>query len=293
MDRQQQFRIADQAVLRRSTGQAFAVVQDDGHTFSTLLHQGSPIRVKPGPIRCGALRHQAAERYVPGRLPEGETLDGHGVGDRPWRVEFQSVLEQAQPDLGPVHRIVTMHDGIYDRLEHGRHVELRTVDAPLLLERGDPHVFCDEPTGLDHLTVQRPGKVRGVQLKNGPRVGSNPVSPICDRLNEGVGQPSLRFLTGHEHTGDSGPPHALLVHLCQVELFQKRLPVVAGAGGSKTLPEVGGEIVHARPRNDLLVESDQASLAALLKQSGEVLRGHPPLGVGHAVQKASGTAVDE
>ena len=31
----------------------------------------------------------------------------------------------------------------------------------------------------------------------------------------------------------------------------------------------------------------------MLKQSTEVLRGHPPFGVGHAVQIASGTAVDE
>ena len=62
---------------------------------------------------------------------------------------------------------------------------------------------------------------------------------------------------------------------------------------AEALPEVGSQVVDGGIGDGLLVEPDQARLAALLEQPGKVVGGHDALGAADAMKVAAGTAVDE
>ena len=294
VDRQMQFGVVDQPILRLLPGQARAVVQDHGNAFAAPVHDVRAISNEPGFVRSGALGEQAAHSLVTSRLPIAEAVDGQGICNGARRVDLQAILEQPQSNLGPVHGVIPMGDGIRHGLEYRSHVVLRSIGSAHRLEGCGRHVLGDEAAGFHDLPVQRSRHVCSVELIGGfARAGADLVTPVGDRLHVGVGKPAAGILAPHQHAGDRRPQCSLFRRAHESQLAEKGVPIIVGAWCPKPLPQIGRQVLDAGTFHNLLIEPDEPGLAALLEHPGEVFGGHGPLGIRHAVEESAGASVDE
>ena len=126
-----------------------------------------------------------------------------------------------------------------------------------------------------------------------PSRGEDPISVIGDGLDEGVWKPLPRFVRGKQHAGNRWLRYALVVLADKAEFGEQVLIDGIRPRSPEPLPEAWREVSNGGVRHGLLVESDHARLTALLKQAGEEVGGHPPLGAADAVQIAAGAAMHE
>ena len=122
-----------------------------------------------------------------------------------------------------------MRDRVDNGLEHRRHVELGTVHASEILERGNSHVPADEPARTLHLDIQRApyvGSIKLVGLRHAPRLNLNPSVGNC--LDECVGQPAAGIPRRHEDPGHRRPEDPVVVLPDHAKLGEQAVPLVPG-----------------------------------------------------------------
>ena len=149
-----------------------------------------------------------------------------------------------------------MRDRVDDRLEHRGHVELGTVHASEILERGNSQVPSDEPAGTLHLDIQRAAHVGGIKLvglRHALRLDLNASVGNC--LDERVGQPAAGIPGRHEDPGHRRPEYPVIVLPDHAKLGEQAVPLVPGPRSAKPLPMIRGKRVHGGVGNHLLVEA--------------------------------------
>ena len=249
----------------------------------------------PGFVRSGALGEQAAQSLVASGLPIAEAVDSQGVCDGARRVDLQTILEQPQTNLGPVNGVVPMGDGIRHGLEHRSHVVLGTIYSTRGLKGRGRHVLDDEAAGFHDLPIQRSGQVCSVELiRRLARAGADLVTrgrrPLAHMRWEASGG---AHRSPSAHRRPSAARFLLLPHLrfpaCGETYPDHRRNVESGTGSHSC------GVRFSMPEPSTICSSNRIrpGLAALLEQPGEVLGGHGPLGICHAVQEAAGAAVDK
>ena len=98
-------------------------------------------------------------------------------------MDFETIREEVQADLGGVDGVIPVGDGVHHRLEHSVHGELGCLDAAGRLNGEHPHIAFHEAAGPGDLNIQRTGDILRIELVRPAASGS----PITDGLDKGVG----------------------------------------------------------------------------------------------------------
>ena len=179
-----------------------------------------------------------------------------------------------------------------DRVDHGLEDRPVAVLGELFaagsLHRCDEHVAQDEGDAVPDLAVQRPAEPLGVNLMVGVLEGA----AIPDRFDIGAGEPGVRPPGAEERSGDRRPLGSEIVRGQELHLAQDRLRVFR-ALWEKALPQLGRQVAERGLRDGLLLEADDAGLAALLKQPGEEVRGQLAFRAAQAPEVPSGALMHE
>ena len=150
---QPQFCAIKQFVVRIAPCQISRLLIDNRNTFAALLQKVLPV-TRTDDIPYCKHTEDGRERFVAGGLSITHGFDRQRVGQGTRRVQLKPIVEDKEPYLRILHRVIAVNHGVDNGLEHRPRTELRHLHTSGSLARRHPRVEPGKIDGVADLLVQ-------------------------------------------------------------------------------------------------------------------------------------------